>query len=120
MTSVFIIDDNDDFRFLCEKFLLTNGFEVKISAKNGKEGINMFKAFSKKPDIILLDYCMPGLNGFKTAKEILKIDNNAKIIIITSADLFIDDILELGVLRVVKKVSFIRDLVETIREIIDN
>lgn len=120
MTSVFIIDDDDDFRSLCEKFLLIKGFKVKTSAKNGKEGISMFKAFSKKPDIILLDYYMPGLNGFNTAKGILKIYNKAKIIIITSADLIEDGILEAGVLRVIKKVSFIRDLVETIRDIIDN
>jgi two-component system chemotaxis response regulator CheY len=62
-----------------------SGFQILGIANNGDEAINMFRNFSEKPDIVILDYRMPIKNGIDTLKEILQIDHNSKIIF-TSAD----------------------------------
>ena len=62
-----------------------SGFQVIGIANNGNEAIDMFKSFSEKPDVIILDYRMPIKNGIDALKEILELDSNSKIIF-ASAD----------------------------------
>lgn len=66
---VLIIEDNDQnlymTTFLLEKF----GYEVH-AARDGYEGIE--KAASLKPDIILLDIQLPGLDGYSVATRLRK------------------------------------------------
>lgn len=54
-------------------------------AKNGKEAVEMYKCFSNKPDVIIMDHRMPIMNGIEASREILQFDKDAKIIF-TSAD----------------------------------
>ena len=56
-----------------------SGFQVLGIANNGDEAIKMFKNFSKKPDIIILDYRMPIKNGLDALKEILQIDHDSRV-----------------------------------------
>jgi CheY-like chemotaxis protein len=64
-----LIDDNEDNRMLVKFALEMNpGWEIS-TAKDGIEGIT--KAEIERPDVILLDLLMPGLDGF-TVYEILK------------------------------------------------
>ena len=51
-------------------------------AKNGNEAIDKYKKNSY--DFVTLDIVMPGINGIETLKEIKKINNNAKVIMISS------------------------------------
>ena len=60
-------------------------FEVNvICAKNGQEGLSIFKDTSNKIDLILTDIKMPKLDGLGMIKEIRKIDKNIPIIITTA------------------------------------
>ncbi len=49
-------------------------------AYDGPQAFSMFKSFSEKPDIILMDYKIPLLNGLETTKELIKIDPSLKVI----------------------------------------
>ena len=60
------------------------GFDIIGIAKNGTEAIDMYKQFSVKPDIIILDNKMPGKNGIEIIKDILDINKNAKIVFATA------------------------------------
>lgn len=60
--------------------------EVIGEAENGAEGVQL--ALDKKPDIILMDLVMEGMDGIEATKQILKEWPEARIIIVTS---FIDD-----------------------------
>ena len=62
-----------------------SGFQVLGIANNGDEAIKMFRSFTEKPDIIILDYRMPIKNGIDALKEILQIDHNSRVIF-ASAD----------------------------------
>ena len=64
---ILIIDDEKDFCRLVKMNLeLMGDFEVDI-ATNGKRGI--FLAKKTKPDLVLLDILMPGMDGLKSWKD---------------------------------------------------
>ena len=56
--------------------------EVTSEAQSGKEAIEKFKI--THPDIVLMDIGLPDISGIEATKKILEINNNAKVIILTS------------------------------------
>ena len=68
MTSVLVIDDEAPIRLLCRVNLEAEGMRV-LEAADGPSGLE--KARSKRPDVILLDVMMPGLDGWRVAEELL-------------------------------------------------
>lgn len=65
---VLAIDDEDDVRRLIQIKLRKAGFEV-ITATNGEEGVMICK--SEKPDVVIMDWMMPKMDG-PTATAIIK------------------------------------------------
>lgn len=66
---------------------------------NGYDGYQAVKLYKKhKPDLILMDIRMEGLNGIDATREILKIDPDARILLITTLqdDEYISSALSLG------------------------
>ena len=63
--TVLIIDDSQTERAFLSDILIKAGYKC-VLAETGQEGVE--KAKSGKPDLILLDVLMPGLNGFETAR----------------------------------------------------
>lgn len=53
-----------------------------LEAKDGEEGVELFK--SEKPDLVLMDITMPIKNGFEALEDILKIDPNAFVIMVSA------------------------------------
>jgi two-component system KDP operon response regulator KdpE len=66
---VLVVDDHPKLLRLIEIDFKLRGFGV-ITTTSGKEALELVK--SKKPDIILLDVIMPGMNGFEVLKELRK------------------------------------------------
>lgn len=79
---ILIVDDSRFIYKTIENILKDDVFEILEQAQNGQIGVEMFE--QKKPDIILLDVIMPIKNGIDAARDILKKDPNAKIIMISS------------------------------------
>ena len=69
MTRVLVIDDEAPIRLLCRVNLEAEGMEV-LEAADGPSGLA--KAKSRRPDVILLDVMMPGLDGWRVAEELLE------------------------------------------------
>jgi two-component system chemotaxis response regulator CheY len=93
---IFVVEDDISLRILYQKALKLNGYEVIASADNGEDAVSMFKSFSEKPDIILMDHRMPIKNGIDAAKEILEIDNHIKIIFISADETIKEEALAYG------------------------
>ncbi|MHA1488478.1 MAG: response regulator [Promethearchaeota archaeon] len=83
--NIFIIEDDESVQILYKKFFILLEYNVIGIAVNGEEAIKMFKSFPRKPDIIIVDNYMPIKDGIETMLEILKLDNNSKIVF-TSGD----------------------------------
>lgn len=67
MKKVLIIEDHGDMRELLTWQIELMGFDP-ITAKRGIEGVE--KALSEKPELIIMDIMMPGMDGWDTAREI--------------------------------------------------
>lgn len=120
MPTVFIIENDPTLQELYEKILMNNGFQVIGKASSGIDAIVQYKLFSKKPDVIIMDYRMPIKNGIETTKELLDIDSNARIIII-SGDLTVEDeVLKQGAKKFLKKPFSYHQLVREIDELSAN
>jgi DNA-binding response OmpR family regulator len=65
---VLVIDDEAPIRLLCRVNLEAEGMEV-LEAEDGPSGLAT--ARSERPDVILLDVMMPGLDGWRVAEELL-------------------------------------------------
>ena len=110
MNKVFIVDDDDSILKLYEKFLDFKGFEVLGHAKNGIEAVNKFFSFKSKPDLIIMDYHMPYKNGIEAMKEILKIDKNVKILLISGDCSIRNEALAAGAICFKKKPFSLQEL----------
>lgn len=74
--TVLVVDDSPTERFFLTDILHKNGYDV-LNASSGEEGVA--KAKSERPDLILMDVVMPGLNGFQ-ATRMLSRDADTKSI----------------------------------------
>jgi two-component system alkaline phosphatase synthesis response regulator PhoP len=68
VTKVLVIDDEAPIRLLCRVNLEAEGMEV-LEAADGPSGLD--KARAERPDVILLDVMMPGLDGWRVAEQLL-------------------------------------------------
>lgn len=82
MLKVLIVDDSLIIRKKISKILENLGHEVLADATNGQEAIESYSKY--KPDLVTMDITMPDMDGITAVKEIIKVDSEAKIIIVTS------------------------------------
>jgi len=78
---ILLIDDEADFRDLAKARLEANGYEV-IALSSGKDAIEHIR--KDKPDGVLLDIMMPGVDGLTILKEIRVIEPGLPVFIITA------------------------------------
>ncbi len=79
--SVLICDDEEIMRDVLETILSSAGYKVDL-AKQGEEAIELY---SKKPyDVVLMDVSMPGMGGLTALEELIKLDEEAVILMITA------------------------------------
>jgi DNA-binding response OmpR family regulator len=64
---VLVVDDDDDLRAMVAKLLTRAGMST-IEAASGNEGLRKF--FASRPDLVVLDVTMPGMDGFEVLERI--------------------------------------------------
>ena len=67
MPIINVVDDDESIRFMLRLMLERAGYDV-VEAESGEECLEKFD--SVRPDLILLDINMPGINGWDVCKEI--------------------------------------------------
>src|SRR5712664_1105659 len=83
MPSVLIVDDSPDVRHVVRTFLERDAtFKVCGEAGDGPEAIK--KAEALKPDFVLLDFLMPGMNGIDVANVLRQLLPGTKIAIFSN------------------------------------
>ena len=85
MATVLIIDDSPTELHLFQNMLEKAGFDTLV-ADSGEEGIR--QATATRPDCILMDVVMPGMNGFQATRKLTRDPKTANIpvIMITTKD----------------------------------
>ena len=78
---ILVVDDELEFLSMIRLRLEANDYEV-ITATNGKEALEKVK--QEKPDAVLLDILLPGMNGLEVLKKIRHENKNLPVFIITA------------------------------------
>src|SRR5205085_4794108 len=79
--SILVVDDEEVMRDVLDSLLTSEGYEVEL-ARNGEEGLDKFQ--QRAFDLVLLDVSMPGIGGLRTLEELLKLDPEVVIAMITA------------------------------------
>jgi two-component system response regulator NreC len=116
-TRILLADDHTLVRQGLKALLEGKGFEVVAEAGDGQEAVRA--ARERCPDIAVLDFSMPLLNGRDAAREILRVCPRARAILLTmhAEDQYVLDALQIGVRGYVLKAQAADDLVLAIREV---
>ncbi len=78
---VLVIEDEPTLAKNIKRYLERGDYEVRI-AGSGEAGLEAYEAF--QPDVVLLDYQLPGINGLDVLSRVRAIDTRAKIILVTA------------------------------------
>ncbi|MGK7376608.1 response regulator transcription factor [Planococcus sp. 1R117A] len=117
MIRILLVDDHEMVRIGVSAYLQSQSdMEVVGEAVNGEEAVKM--ALDLRPDVILMDMVMPGMNGAEATDAIIRQWPEAKIMIVTS---FLDDdkvypALKAGAVSYILKTSKASRIAESIRE----
>lgn len=79
MRKILVIEDNENNMYLMEFLLTKSGYSV-IQAKTGALGVQL--AFEKKPDMVIMDILLPGIDGLETTRRIRKSETDGKVPIV--------------------------------------
>jgi DNA-binding NarL/FixJ family response regulator len=79
-----IVDDHEDFRTSARTLLELEGFEVVGVAGDGPTALAAVEAL--RPDIVLLDIQLPGMDGFEVVRELQARKQGARVVLISSRD----------------------------------
>jgi len=84
-TTIWIIDDDQSMRWVLEKTLSNNGYQVS-AFESGSVALATFKRTEPeaRPRLIITDVRMPGINGFELLKQIKNISPQTPIIVMTA------------------------------------
>ncbi len=96
---------------------LEDDMEVVGEAPDGRKALVL--AEELKPDVVLMDIAMPGLNGLEAARQLLHSIPNIRIIILTahSDDIYVSRAVDLGAKGFLLKQDSTRDVYRSIREV---
>lgn len=117
MIRVLFVDDHEMVRIGISAYLSTQeDIEIIGEADNGQDGLDM--ALELRPDVILMDLVMDGMDGIEATKRIIQAWPEAKILIVTS---FVDDekvypALEAGATSYLLKTSKAENIADAIRK----
>lgn len=117
MKKILIADDEKNMRWILGKNLKDEGFTV-VEAENGEEAFNLF--MDSEPDMAILDYRMPGIDGMEVLRRIKTINDTVPVIMITAhgnTDAAVEA-MKLGAIDYISKPFDMDELKITIRKVL--
>jgi DNA-binding NarL/FixJ family response regulator len=115
---IILVDDHEIVRRGLRGLLdITEGIEVVGEGSDGNDALPLVERY--KPDVILMDLIMPGMNGVEATRSIMSVHPEARILILSSFgdDDYLFPVLEAGASGYVLKDIAPDDLVEAIRDV---
>ena len=102
--NILLVDDEADFSRLMAVRIRGWGYNY-IQASTGKEGVDAVK--NKKPDIVILDYMLPDMDGIAVLREMRKINDKIPVIMFTAYPSMkaMEEIDSLGISAFIPKLS---------------
>lgn len=114
---VLLVEDNDTFRETLELlFGLRDEIEVVGSASSGDKAVPLVSEL--EPDVVLMDYRMPGLNGAEATRAVLAAYPETRIVCLSASVTVdeVDEVMRAGAVACVTKDEDFDRLVSTIQQ----
>lgn len=117
MLKLLIVDDQKGIRRLLTEVFLEYGYEIE-SCGNGIKALEMIPEF--KPDLIIMDVKMPGMNGIDVLKKLRETDKDSRVIMMTAYgdQHYVNQAETLGVARFIIKPFDLNELKAQVEEIL--
>lgn len=96
---ILIVDDESSIRNTMVRLLKLDDYQIEI-AENGRQAMDQFEKTSF--DLIITDYCMPGMNGLQLMRAIKAKSSNTPVLIVTGTDAICSLLKEEGVTFLLK------------------
>lgn len=86
MTSkrVLIVDDALIIRARIKEIATAAGWQIAAEAKDGQEAVQKYEQV--RPDLVTLDIVMPGVDGVSALKQIIELDPNARVVMVSAVN----------------------------------
>ena len=111
MSKVLIVDDEPHLRLLYETELRRAGYQT-MTASNADQGLEFVETM--KPDLVILDIRMAGMDGIEALQRILERDNTIPVVLNTAFSSYRDNYLTWAADAYVTKSSDVTELIETV------
>ena len=117
VAKILVVDDQLGVRRLLFETFREDQYEVEMAA-NGEEAVVLLESF--KPDLIMMDMKMPGMNGIETLRQIRALDRQVGVIMMTAYgdSQNMEQAKDLGILHYMGKPFDLFELRERVREIL--
>ncbi|MFH1135238.1 MAG: response regulator [Pseudomonadota bacterium] len=119
--TVLLVDDEEAIRSLAMQSMVQFGYTV-LTAATGEEALAIYSEKTNEIDLIVMDLGMPGMGGYRCLEELLKINNQVKVIIASGYSINgqVRKSMTAGARGYVGKPYKLSDLLNTVREVLDN
>jgi DNA-binding NtrC family response regulator len=117
---ILLVDDEETLRNLGQAILTRYGYRVQ-TASNGETALELYRGQPEKIHLVILDLIMPGMGGLKCLEQLLTIHPDVKVIITTgySSEGPTRAVLETGARKFVTKPYAVAELLQAVREVLD-
>ncbi len=117
--SLLLVEDYEPLRTDMEE-LFRDLFKEVVVAENGKEALELYEKFDKKFDIIITDIQMPIMNGIELCQEILSVNPNQQIIVLSAytESEYLLKLINLGIAQFITKPIEYSELTDTLSRVI--
>lgn len=114
---VMVVDDEKAIVDLFEVIQEICDFQVIAEAYSGEDAVETYSKLRIKPDVVIMDERMPGMNGLEATKKILDKDKTAKIIFVSGDPRIEEEALSIGASAFVKKPFGLNELKRAIESV---
>ena len=117
--TILVVEDDIELLDLYAEILQVNGYNVQ-TAINGEEAVSKYRQIH--PDLVVMDGDMPKLDGYEAFSQIIEMDKNAKVVIVTGYSEFElknKRALEQGLISVISKPIGVNTLLDLAKKYSD-
>lgn len=115
MAKLLVVDDDKNLRLLYEQELAEEGHDVTL-ASSGPEALEQLK--TTRPDLIILDISMPGMDGIEALGKILAKDKSMPVILNTAYSTYKDNFMTWSADAYVVKSGDLTELKAKIKDVL--
>ena len=117
MSTVLIVEDNMNQRKLYTQELEDEGYGV-VWASSGRDALDLIDAGEVRPDVVVLDICMPGMDGVETLEAILARDHSIPVVLNTAYATYKENFRTWSAAAYVVKSADVKELKDAIKRVL--